>query len=120
MSKFIGKNIFKLRSSMGFSQEKLSEVAGVSYQTVFRAESKGVVPRGGNLGKIARALGVTESDLYNDPDKPEKIETTADKSQLITTLITILPTLNENELGAILKLATTFSSSGSAKKDEVG
>lgn len=120
MSKFIGKNIFKLRSSMGFSQEKLSEVAGVSYQTIFRAESKGVVPRGGNLGKIAKALGVTESDLYKDPEFIQTTTSSESKSQLITTLITILPTLDENQLGTILKLATSLSPAGTSKKSEVG
>lgn len=52
----------------GFTQESLAAEADVGHHTVFRAVSKGVIPRGLNIAKIARALGVSTSDLFANPN----------------------------------------------------
>lgn len=59
-------NIRRLREAKQLSQNELAERSSVGLQTIFRAESKGVIPRGANLEKIAKALEVSVSDLFDD------------------------------------------------------
>ena len=56
----VGKNIKKFRTGKGLSQDKLSKVAGVAYNTVIKIES-GVIqnPTVDTASKIAKALGVS-------------------------------------------------------------
>lgn len=92
-------NIRRLRDSKGWSQLELAEMAGVSNHTVFRAESKNMIPRGENIRKLAEALGVSESELFkgleSTPQPPSKPE-------LVLALIQKLPTLDQRELSKIL------------------
>lgn len=67
---FLSINLNRLMTQKGLSQQALADLAGVSLHTVFRAVSKGIMPRGGNLGKIAHALGTSETYLLDDPNRP--------------------------------------------------
>lgn len=54
------KNIKALRESKGWTQEKLAQQAGISYQTLIKIEHGGIRnPRMETLIKIARALNIT-------------------------------------------------------------
>lgn len=60
----IGKNIKKLRKQKGLSQDRLSKLADVSYNTVIKLESGGIInPSIDTLQKLARALNVGVDDL---------------------------------------------------------
>ena len=60
----IGKNIRRVRKKLGFSQDKLSKLAEVSYNTVVKIESgENKNPTLDTLKKIAKALGVSVDDL---------------------------------------------------------
>ena len=60
----IGKNIKKLRQSKGLSQDRLSKMADVSYNSVIKLETGGVTnPTIETLQKIAKALIVSVDDL---------------------------------------------------------
>jgi transcriptional regulator with XRE-family HTH domain len=67
--RFFSINIRRLREAKGLSQAGLADLAKVSEHTIFRAESKNIIPRGSNIKKIADALGVSKSDLFQDPKK---------------------------------------------------
>lgn len=60
----IAVNMKKYRGKIGISQNKLSELSGVTYHTIIKVES-GVNrnPTIETLGKIARALEVGVDDL---------------------------------------------------------
>lgn len=60
----IDKNIKKLRQSKGLSQDRLSKLADVSYNSIIKLETGGITnPTIETLQKIAKALGVSIDDL---------------------------------------------------------
>ncbi len=60
----IGRNIKKLRKQKGLSQDRLSKLADVSYNTVIKLESGGITnPSIDTLQKLAKALDVGVDDL---------------------------------------------------------
>jgi transcriptional regulator with XRE-family HTH domain len=60
----IGKNIKKLRQAMDLSQDKLSKIADVSYNSIIKLETRGITnPTIETLQKIASALKVSVDDL---------------------------------------------------------
>jgi len=60
----IGKNIKKLRKQKGLSQDRLSKLADISYNTVIKLESGGITnPSINTLQKLAKALDVSVDNL---------------------------------------------------------
>lgn len=60
----IAQNIKKYRKKKGISQDKLSKIAGVTYNTIIKIESGATLnPRVETLRQIADALGVRIDDL---------------------------------------------------------
>ena len=60
----IGKNIKNLRKKRNLSQDKLSKLADISYNTIIKIETGGIQnPTIGTVQKIAKALGVSVNDL---------------------------------------------------------
>ena len=60
----ISKNIKKLRHTKGLSQDRLSKVADVSYNSIIKLETGGITnPTIETLQKIAKALDVSVDDL---------------------------------------------------------
>ena len=57
-------NIKKYRQKLGVSQDRLSKMADVTYNTIIKIESGGSQnPTIDTLSKIAKALGVSVDDL---------------------------------------------------------
>lgn len=62
----IAQNIKKYRKKKGVSQDKLSKLAGVTYNTIIKIESGATTnPRVETLRLIAKALDVTVDSLLN-------------------------------------------------------
>jgi len=62
----IAQNIKKYRKKKGISQDKLSKLAGVTYNTIIKIESGATLnPRVDTLRLIAKCLGVTVDSLLN-------------------------------------------------------
>lgn len=62
----IAQNIKKYRKKKGVSQDKLSKLAGVTYNTIIKIESGATTnPRVETLRIIAKALDVTVDSLLN-------------------------------------------------------
>ena len=60
----IAKNLKKYRSKKGVSQDKLSKLANITYNTIIKLESGATKnPRVETLRLIAKALGVSVDDL---------------------------------------------------------
>jgi len=60
----IAKNIKKVRKERGISQDKLSKLADVAYNTIIKIESGAIQnPTIETMQKIAKALGVSLDDL---------------------------------------------------------
>ncbi len=65
-----GNRLRRLRKKTGLTQEQLAEAVNVSLKTVQRWEFNERQPRIEEIKALAKALGVSEADLLNDP--PEK------------------------------------------------
>jgi len=64
---FISRNIKKYRKKKGISQDKLSKLAGVTYNTIIKIESGATSnPRVETLQHIAKALNVTIDKLLSE------------------------------------------------------
>lgn len=62
----IAQNIKKYRKKKGISQDKLSKLAGITYNTMIKIESGATLnPRVDTLRLVAKALGVTVDNLLN-------------------------------------------------------
>lgn len=62
----IAQNIKKYRKKKGISQDKLSKLAGVTYNTIIKIESGATPnPRVETLRLIAKALDITVDSLLN-------------------------------------------------------
>ena len=60
----IGKNIKKLRTKQGLSQDDLARKAGLKYSTLAKIEGDFVTKPGVQMiAKIAKTLGVSMEDL---------------------------------------------------------
>ena len=60
----IAENIKKYRQKMGISQDRLSKIADVTYNTIIKIESGGIQSSTIDTAqKIAKALGVGLEDL---------------------------------------------------------
>lgn len=66
-----GEYVRGLRKRRGWSAEDLAHAAGVSTKTIYRLE-KGKVedPQGKTTSGVARALGVSESEVRGEPVLP--------------------------------------------------
>jgi transcriptional regulator with XRE-family HTH domain len=63
----VGRNVRRFRLEKGLTQEALTEASGVSQQYISELERGARNPTIDTLAKIALALGVTATDLF-DPD----------------------------------------------------
>ncbi len=62
----IAQNIKKYRKKKGISQDKLSKLSGVTYNTIIKIESGATLnPRVDTLRLIAKGLDVTVDSLLN-------------------------------------------------------
>ena len=58
------KNLPKIRKNRGWSQEKLAQEAGISYNTLIKIERNGIEnPKIETVIKLAEALGVSLDEL---------------------------------------------------------
>ncbi|MBF8246562.1 MAG: helix-turn-helix transcriptional regulator [Rickettsia sp.] len=78
IDKIIGKKIYSLRLSQGFSRQQLSDIIQVTHQQLQKYEKGTNRISVGRLVLIAKALNQDVSYFYNDiaTAKSEKIDTT--------------------------------------------
>lgn len=62
-----GKQIAQRRQKLGYSQEELSHISGVSLRTIQRIEKQSVQPRGYTRRVLAESLQMEHSTLSEDP-----------------------------------------------------
>lgn len=64
------KNLAKIRKQKGWSQEKLAQEAGISYNTLIKIERNGIKnPKIETVLKLAQALGISIDKLVGDKDE---------------------------------------------------
>ena len=64
------KNLAKIRKEKGWSQEKLAQKAGISYNTLIKIERGGIKnPKIETVLKLEEALGVTTDELLKGKNR---------------------------------------------------
>ena len=67
------KNRLKvIRADRDLTQEQLAEMVGVSRATIHAAETGKSIPNGYTMFQIAKALGVSVTDIFAEEEKPSK------------------------------------------------
>lgn len=99
----IGKKVRDRRLKMGLSQSDLAKNAKTSLTTINRLEKGRQLPQSSTLREIARALGVTESELLGGPMAPQNETPTQspDRANLILAIQARLTTLDDRELSLV-------------------
>lgn len=64
----LSKNVLAFRKKAGLSQLKLAEAIGKSVKTVNEIETGRSWPDHATIQLLSKALGVEETDLFNDPN----------------------------------------------------
>lgn len=67
MSETLGERLRRLRKKSGLTQEQLANLVGVHETTIRRWENEGDKPSIVYVSTLAKALGVSEADLLNEP-----------------------------------------------------
>jgi transcriptional regulator with XRE-family HTH domain len=62
----IGTRVIQIRNQRGLTQRELSERSGIASSYLSRIENRRLEPRPKTLRKIAEALGVTVSELFQE------------------------------------------------------
>lgn len=62
--KLLGKRFREIRKSLGYTQEKFAEIAGIEPQSISKIESGKNFPLLSNLDKIAQKLNLNLSDFF--------------------------------------------------------
>ena len=68
----IGERIKKIRKLRGISQEELADAVKMHVNTIARWERGELNPKGKSLGKVAQALSVPISELYDEQQPMSK------------------------------------------------
>lgn len=63
-----GEKLKKVRLSLNLSQSELAEMSGISERSLYTYEQTGLMPRSGNMKKIADALNVSVSYLLDEEE----------------------------------------------------
>jgi transcriptional regulator with XRE-family HTH domain len=62
----IGTRIIQLRNQKGLTQQQLGELTGLAASYLSRIENRHLEPRPHTLSRIAQALGVTVSEIFQE------------------------------------------------------
>lgn len=109
-------NVIAGRESMGLTAEKFAELADIPYPTLRDLEVGRTQGSLKTKTKIATALNTTVDQLHA-PRSHSMITGADNRSNLLAQLITILPTLNEDQLNNILAMATRFAADTTSARD---
>ena len=66
ISKVVSRNIREKRSALGYSQEKLAEIAHITPLTVWKIENQDAWPSPETVMSLAQALHIRPYELYLD------------------------------------------------------
>ena len=106
IKKLVASNIKAARKAKGWTQTDLALASGVSFRGIQDIETGRRSPRPDTLSAICGALGVSEAHLYSGVSEAKARDS---KSDLIAEFITLLPTLDENQLRGILPMLRAAS-----------
>jgi transcriptional regulator with XRE-family HTH domain len=102
----LGDRIKESRKQKGWSQNELSQKAGISYAQLSRYEIKGSQPPAEVLNKLAEALDTTVDYLING-DTNEKAKSTLKDAELLQQFKAV-EQMNDEDRSVIKKVISAF------------
>ena len=93
-NKSFGKRLRVLRDIKGYTQEELSELVDLEYQTISRIETGTYFTSYDTLEKLAKALDVPIKELFN-------YEETSTRDEVVGRIKNLLDNCSEKELSFI-------------------
>jgi transcriptional regulator with XRE-family HTH domain len=98
----ISQRIRQLREDRDLSQKALGKLVGVTDSAITYWENGDRFPRGSNLKKLAKALGVSESDILGETDlKQTQTSVTMDRAQRTLRLQSLINQLSDDDFDTI-------------------
>jgi transcriptional regulator with XRE-family HTH domain len=82
--KLLATNVRKRRKSLGYTLDKLAELAGLSWGTVQAIESAKVWAGDGTVKALAGALQCSEADLFFDPNRQVTVKEALERLRVAT------------------------------------
>lgn len=96
----VGTNVKACRERRGWSQDRLGEAVGRSYQSISLIERGETLPPLPTLGALATALGVSTADLLSETG----LAVTDRRSDLLSRAQVTLADLSDDQLETAVKL----------------
>lgn len=117
IEKLIGKKVKEARLRLGISQSTLAENAKTSLTTINRLEKGRQFPHNSTLTDIAKALGLSTSDLYsNEPATPR--EESPGRASLILEIQDLLKELPQDDLETLKMSAESLKKLSQSKTSQ--
>ncbi|MBA3756304.1 MAG: helix-turn-helix transcriptional regulator [Nitrosomonas sp.] len=107
----IGRRIKQLRESLNLSQKTLGKLVGVTDAAITFWELGQRTPRGNNLKKLAKALGVTEAELYQDNSSELSSNPEAEHAIIRITIQECIRNMSNDDLKAVLAFVLAMNDS---------
>lgn len=104
ISEILANNVRALRKKRGMTQEALAESAGMSFRGVQQIEHQINWPTHSSVEALAKALGVSEAQLFTEPTIPMMSGLTARDAAELLNLFAALHEDEARELLASLRI----------------
>ena len=101
LKKIFAQNLKQTRKKRGLTQEKLAELVEVAPRHISFLETGRSFPSSDLIERICTVLNIKYADLFN-------FEEEFSRDEIINRLSTILPTLDDEKLKYLYKLANEF------------
>lgn len=114
IKRVFAKNLKKYMHQYNIDQQRISEIAGVSRQSVSTWLTGKNIPRMGVVEKLAAYFGILKSDLLEDKDKIENISkmNTFCMNDKEAKLLTLFRNFPEEKQDVIVAFIKQFSEKG--------
>ena len=101
----LGEQIKRIRTAKGLSQKEVLNISGLDKAQFSRIENGKTDPSFSTLEKIARAFGISISELFATTDEIKDVNS-LDKT--VMEKVTLMESLNEDEKNTIYSMLDAF------------
>lgn len=97
IKKIVSKNLKRIRTELGYSQEKLAELAGIDRKTISYIETETNSIGADTIEKICNKLTISPAEFFIQ-DFPES------KQDKISKIVTIISSVNDEQFEFLYKM----------------
>lgn len=101
----IGEQIKRIRTAKGLSQKEVIISAGLDKAQYSRIENNKTDPYFSTIDKIAKAMGITLSELFTTSEEPKEIQS---HDKTVMEKVNLIESLSKEEKATIYKMLDAF------------